>query len=46
MQLNTEQLLGFSNEANRKNDAMVGTKGGGPRRRKWKKKKGWKHWKR
>lgn len=39
MKLKTERLLGFSNKANRKNDAMVGTKGGGPRRRKWRRRR-------
>ncbi|MEO1305789.1 MAG: hypothetical protein AAFV37_12490 [Pseudomonadota bacterium] len=40
MKINTNGLLGFGNKADVKNDAMVGSKSGKPRRRKkWKKRK-------
>ena len=43
MKINTTGLLGFGNNADVKNDAMVGSKNGKPRkRRRWKKKKWWK----
>ena len=32
MKLNKNHLFGFANKANQKNDAMVGTKGYGPKR--------------
>lgn len=35
MQIDERRLLGFANKANRKNDAMVGTKGYKPRRRRF-----------
>ena len=34
MKLNEKRLFGFANKANQKNDAMVGTKGYGPKKKK------------
>ena len=34
MKLNKNHLFGFANKADQKNDAMVGTKGYGPKKKK------------